>query len=131
MTLAPSTEHPHGLNEETFANLFTPDKPVIFAYHGYPTLIHKLTYNRRNHANFHVHGYNEEGTTTTPFDMVVLNRLDRFALALNVFQAVPKLQPHAAEAEQSYWSAMERHKLYISEHGQDMPEIRDWRWAPS
>ena len=128
MTLAPPDEHPHGINEADFTGLFTPDKPVIFAYHGYPTLIHKLTYNRPNHANFHVHGFNEEGTTTTPFDMVVLNKLDRFSLMRNAAKRVPRLAGEAAEIEQSYWSAMERHKLYISEHGQDMPEIRNWRW---
>ena len=128
MTLAPPDEHPHGINEADFTSLFTPDKPVIFAYHGYQTLIHKLTYNRPNHANFHVHGFNEEGTTTTPFDMVVLNKLDRFSLMSNAAKRVPRLAGEAAEIERSYWSAMERHKLYISEHGQDMPEIRNWRW---
>jgi xylulose-5-phosphate/fructose-6-phosphate phosphoketolase len=130
MTLAPADEHPHGLNAKDFESLFTADKPVVFAYHGYPTLIHKLTYNRANHANFHVHGYNEEGTTTTPFDMVVLNRLDRFSLMLNAFRHVPSLKPRQREAEKIYWSAMERHKLYISEHGKDMPEVADWRWSP-
>ena len=130
MTLAPPDEHPHGINEADFTGLFTPDKPVIFAYHGYPTLIHKLTYNRPNHANFHVHGFNEEGTTTTPFDMVVLNKLDRFSLMRNAAKRVPRLVGETAEVEQRYWSAMERHKLYISEHGQDMPEIRNWRWKP-
>ena len=129
MTLAPAEEHPHGLNEKNFESLFTANKPVIFAYHGYPALIHKLTYNRSNHENFHVHGFNEEGTTTTPFDMVVLNKLDRFSLMLNAFRYVPKLKSRYDEAEQIYWSAMERHKLYISEHGEDMPEIADWRWA--
>jgi len=129
MTLAPADEHPHGLNEKDFEALFTADKPVIFAYHGYPALIHKLTYNRINHANFHVHGYKEEGTTTTPFDMVVLNSLDRFSLMLNAFRHVPKLRPRYREAEEIYWSAMERHKLHISEHGKDMPEVADWRWA--
>jgi xylulose-5-phosphate/fructose-6-phosphate phosphoketolase len=130
MTLAPADEHPHGLDEKVFETLFTADKPVIFAYHGYPSLIHKLTYNRANHVNFHVHGFNEEGTTTTPFDMVVLNRLDRFSIMLNAFRHVPKLKPRHAEAEQIYWSAMERHKLYIIEHGKDMPEVADWRWTP-
>jgi xylulose-5-phosphate/fructose-6-phosphate phosphoketolase len=129
MTLAPADEHPHGLNEHDFAALFTTDKPVIFAHHGYPTLIHKLTYNRANHANFHVHGFNEEGTTTTPFDMVVLNKLDRFSLMLNAIKRVPRLASRVAEAEQAYWTAMERHKLFISEHGKDMPEVADWRWS--
>ncbi|HEX4271655.1 MAG TPA: phosphoketolase family protein, partial [Rhizomicrobium sp.] len=130
MTLAPASDHPHGLNEKDFEGLFTADKPVIFAYHGYPALVHKLTYDRANHANFHVHGFNEEGTTTTPFDMVVLNKLDRFSLMLNAFRRVPKLKPRIKEAEEIYWSAMERHKLYISEHGEDMPEVANWRWAP-
>lgn len=129
MTLAPADEHPHGFNEQDFIALFTADKPVIFAYHGYPTLIHKLTYNRTNHANFHVHGFNEEGTTTTPFDMVVLNKLDRFSLMRNAVKRVPRLAGQVADVEQAYWSAMERHKLYISEHGQDMPEVRNWRWS--
>ena len=129
MTLAPATEHPHGLNEQDFAGLFTADRPVIFAYHGYPTLVHKLTYNRANHDNMHVHGFNEEGTTTTPFDMVVLNKLDRFSLMLNAVKRVRRLGDRVSEAEQIYWSAMERHKLYISEHGEDMPEVRDWRWS--
>jgi xylulose-5-phosphate/fructose-6-phosphate phosphoketolase len=131
MTLAPASEHPHGLNDQNFAALFTTDKPVIFAFHGYPTLIHKLTYNRANHANFHVHGYNEEGTTTTPFDMVVLNKLDRFSLVLNSVRRVPRLANLVAQAEQTYWSAIERHKLYISEHGMDLPEICNWRWSAS
>jgi xylulose-5-phosphate/fructose-6-phosphate phosphoketolase len=129
MTLAPPDEHPHGLNEQDFTDLFTADRPVIFAYHGYPTLVHKLTYKRANHAKFHVHGFNEEGTTTTPFDMVVLNKLDRFSLMRNAVNRVPRLAGQFAEVEQSYWSAMERHKLYISEHGQDMPEVRNWRWS--
>jgi xylulose-5-phosphate/fructose-6-phosphate phosphoketolase len=129
MTLAPASEHPHGLNDQDFASLFTADRPVIFGYHGYPTLIHKLTYNRANHANFHVHGYREEGTTTTPFDMVVLNKLDRFSLMLNAIKRVPRLADRIAATEQDYWSAMERHKLYISEHGQDMPEVKNWRWT--
>jgi xylulose-5-phosphate/fructose-6-phosphate phosphoketolase len=91
--------------------------------------VHKLTYNRTNHANFHVHGFNEEGTTTTPFDMVVLNMLDRFSLMRNAVKHVPRLADQVADVEQVYWSARERHKLYISEHGQDMPEIRNWRWS--
>jgi xylulose-5-phosphate/fructose-6-phosphate phosphoketolase len=130
MTLMPADEHPHGLDEHDFDALFTRDKPVIFAYHGYPTLIHKLTYNRANHGNLHVHGYNEEGTTTTPFDMVVLNKLDRFSLMRNAVKRVPRLAGHVAKVEQVYWTAMERHKLYISEHGADMPEVANWRWTP-
>jgi xylulose-5-phosphate/fructose-6-phosphate phosphoketolase len=131
MRLLPETDHPHGLDETDFAEIFTRDKPVIFAYHGYPALIHKLTYNRANHDNFHVHGYKEEGTTTTPFDMVVLNNLDRFSLALDAVRRVPRLANRICEAEQDYWSFMERHKLYISEHGKDLPEICDWHWAPA
>jgi xylulose-5-phosphate/fructose-6-phosphate phosphoketolase len=129
MRLLPETDHPHGLDETDFGEIFTRDKPVIFAYHGYPALIHKLTYNRANHDNFHVHGYKEEGTTTTPFDMVVLNNLDRFSLALDAVRRVPRLANRICEAEQDYWSMMERHKLYISEHGKDLPEICDWHWV--
>ncbi len=121
-------EHPRGLEEGDFAALLTRDKPVIFAFHGYPALIHKLTYNRANHENFHVHGYKEEGTTTTPFDMTVLNNLDRFSLALDVIRRVPRLADRVGRAEEDYWSAMERHKLYIGAHGEDLPEVRDWRW---
>jgi xylulose-5-phosphate/fructose-6-phosphate phosphoketolase len=130
MTLTPATEHPHGFNDQDFCALFTRDRPVVFAFHGYPTLVHSLTYKRANHANFHVHGFRDEGTTTTPFDMVVLNRLDRFSLMLNAVKSVPRLADRVAEVEQAYWSAMERHKLYITEHGEDLPEIRDWRWSP-
>jgi xylulose-5-phosphate/fructose-6-phosphate phosphoketolase len=130
MTLSSPAEHPHGFNDHDFTALFTEDKPVIFAYHGYPTLIHKLTYNRANHRNFHVHGYNEEGTTTTPFDMVVLNKLDRFSLMLNAIKRVPRLASRLGDMENVYWTAMERHKLHISEHGEDLPEIKGWRWAP-
>ncbi len=129
MRLMPEGDHPHGMNDREFENLFTRDKPVIFAFHGYPTLIHKLTYNRVNHGNFHVHGYKEEGTTTTPFDMVVLNNLDRYALALDAIRRVPRLADRIGRAEQTYWSAMERHKLYISEHGEDLPEVREWKWS--
>ena len=129
MTLQPATEHPHGLEDRDFDALFACDKPVIFAYHGYPTLIHKLTYNRRNHANIHVHGFKEEGTTTTPFDMVVLNGLDRYSLALDAIRRSERFRDRSEDATQRYWTMMERHKLYISEHGEDMPEVRDWRWA--
>ena len=128
MVLQPQSEHSHGLQDHTFDALFTLDKPVIFAFHGYPALIHKLTYRRHNHDNIHVRGYKEEGTTTTPFDMVVLNNLDRFQLALDVIKRIPRLN-HLVEAETArYWSTMQKHKLYISEHGEDMPEIRDWQW---
>jgi xylulose-5-phosphate/fructose-6-phosphate phosphoketolase len=128
MVLQPQSEHPHGLEDQDFDELFTVDKPVIFAFHGYPSLIHKLTYRRRNHDNIHVRGYKEEGTTTTPFDMVVLNNLDRYQLALDAIQRIPRLIDQVDKATARYWTTMERHKLYISEHGDDMPEVRDWRW---
>jgi xylulose-5-phosphate/fructose-6-phosphate phosphoketolase len=128
MTLQPSTEHPHGLSDRDFDSLFTTDKPVIFAYHGYPWLIHRLTYRRTNHANLHVRGYKEEGTTTTPFDMTVLNDLDRFHLAGDVVDRVPRLQPVNAHFKQFLRNKLVDHQGYIREHGDDMPEIRDWKW---
>jgi xylulose-5-phosphate/fructose-6-phosphate phosphoketolase len=128
MVLQPSSEHPHGLDDRAFDEIFTKDKPVLFAFHGYPTLIHRLTYRRNNHHNIHVRGYNEEGTTTTPFDMVVLNHLDRYQLAFDVVRRVPRLAALRAEAEKRYWSTIERHKLYVCEHGADMPEVVNWRW---
>jgi xylulose-5-phosphate/fructose-6-phosphate phosphoketolase len=128
MVLQPASEHPHGLQDPAFDALFTTDKPVIFAFHGYPAMVHKLTYRRHNHANIHVRGYKEEGTTTTAFDMVVLNNLDRYQLALDAIQRIPRFQ-HLVDAETArYWTTMERHKLYICEHGDDMPEVKDWRW---
>jgi xylulose-5-phosphate/fructose-6-phosphate phosphoketolase len=130
MALQPATEHPHGLADEDFDALFTTDKPIIFAFHGYPTLIHRLTYRRRNHDNIHVRGYLEEGTTTTPFDMVVLNRMDRFRLALDVILRVPRLGGMAERASQRFAESIERHKRYVSEHGEDLPEIRNWTWSP-
>jgi len=129
MCLQPQTAHPHGLGDPDFDGLFTVDRPVIFAFHGYPGIIHQLTYNRRNHDNFHVRGYREEGTTTTPFDMVVLNNLDRYQLALDAISRVPRLSDQVEAAQERYWTTMERHKLYVSEHGEDMPEVRDWRWT--
>jgi xylulose-5-phosphate/fructose-6-phosphate phosphoketolase len=129
MVLQPQSEHPHGLSDEDFEYLFTADRPVIFAFHGYPAMIHKLTYRRRNHHNIHVRGYKEEGTTTTPFDMVVLNDLDRYRLALDAIARIPRFSDRVAAETQRYWATMERHKLYIAEHGEDMPEVRDWRWA--
>ena len=126
--LQPQSEHPHGLEDQDFDELFTKDKPVIFAFHGYPSLIHKLTYRRHNHDNIHVRGFRDEGTTTTPFDMVVLNNLDRFQLALDAIRRIPRLSDQVEKATARYWTDMERHKLYISEHGDDMPEVRDWRW---
>jgi xylulose-5-phosphate/fructose-6-phosphate phosphoketolase len=129
MVLQPQAEHPHGLEDRDFDDLFTADRPVIFAYHGYPTMIHKLTYKRRNHDNMHVHGYREEGTTTTPFDMVVLNGLDRYRLALDAIRYIPRYRDRVEEATERYWTAMERHKLYVGEHGEDMPEVKNWRWS--
>ena len=129
MVLEPQSEHPHGLEDQDFDELFTTDKPVIFAFHGYPGIIHKLTYRRRNHDNIHVRGYKEEGTTTTPFDMVVLNNLDRYQLALDAIKRIPRLSDQVDTATARYWTMMERHKLYIAEHGEDLPEVRDWRWT--
>lgn len=128
MTLQPQEEHPHGLSSKEFDSLFTIDKPIIFAYHGYPWLIHRLTYRRTNHGNLHVRGYKEEGTTTTPFDMVVLNTLDRFHLVMDVANRVPKLQPQAAHIKQRMRDKLNAHTQYIHLHGEDMPEIRDWTW---
>ncbi len=128
MVLQPPSEHPHGLEDHEFDALFTTDKPVIFAFHGYPAIVHKLTYRRHNHDNIHVRGYQEEGTTTTAFDMVVLNNLDRYQLALDAISRIPRFA-HLVRAETArYWTTMERHKLYISEHGDDMPEVKDWCW---
>ena len=128
MTLQPSEEHPHGLSNRDFDALFTMDKPIIFAYHGYPWLIHRLTYRRTNHPNLHVRGYKEEGTTTTPFDMVVRNDLDRFHLVMDVADRVPKLGGEAAYLKQHMRDKRIEHKQYIVRHGEDMPEIRNWRW---
>ena len=128
MTLQPQEEHPHGLSTREFDTLFTVDKPIIFAYHGYPWLIHRLTYRRTNHKNLHVRGYKEEGTTTTPFDMVVRNDLDRFHLVADVIDRVPKLGPIAAYAKQAIRDKLVEHREYITKYGQDMPEIREWTW---
>ncbi len=130
MALQPPGEHPHGLPDREFDAIFTKDRPIIFAFHGYPWLIHRLTYRRTNHANLHVRGYKEEGTTTTPFDMVVLNDLDRFHLAGDVIDRVPALAARAAYAKQELRDRLLEHKHYIHRHGEDMPEIRDWTWAP-
>jgi xylulose-5-phosphate/fructose-6-phosphate phosphoketolase len=128
MTLQPHEEHPHGLTNHDFDALFTTDKPIIFAYHGYPWLIHRLTYRRTNHHNLHVRGYKEEGTTTTPFDMVVRNDLDRFHLASDVIDRLPKLGYMAAYAKQAMRDKLIEHKQYITRHGDDMPEVKNWRW---
>ncbi len=129
MTLQPESEHPHGLSDVDFDSLFTTDKPIIFAFHGYPTLIHRLTYRRTNHTNMHVRGYKEEGTTTTPFDMVVLNDLDRFHLVMDVIDRVPKLKRIGAHVKQLMRDKRLEHTQYIRKHGDDMPEIRVWKWA--
>jgi xylulose-5-phosphate/fructose-6-phosphate phosphoketolase len=128
MTIQPSSEHPHGLSDREFDSIFTTDKPVIFAYHGYPWLIHRLTYRRNNHDNLHVRGYKEEGTTTTPFDMTVLNDLDRYHLAGDVIDRVPRLQRVGAHFKQMLRAKLVEHKQHICELGDDLPEIRDWKW---
>jgi xylulose-5-phosphate/fructose-6-phosphate phosphoketolase len=130
MTLQPQEVHPHGLTDHDFDALFTTDRPVIFAHHGYPWLIHRLTYRRTNHQNFHVRGYREEGTTTTPFDMVVRNELDRYHLASDVIDRLPKLGYLAAYAKQALRDKLIEHKTYIRQHGEDLPEVRDWHWSP-
>ena len=129
MRLQDDRAHPHGLSDAEFDALFTTDTPVVFAYHGYPTLIHRLTYRRANHGNLHVHGYQEEGTTTTPFDMCVLNELDRYHLAIDVIDRVPRLRDVSAHVRDELRNALIRHSTYIREHGQDLPEIRDWTWG--
>src|SRR4029077_15732154 len=128
MRLQPPTEHPHGLSDAEFDDLFTPDKPVIFAYHGYPWLIHRPTYRRANHPNIHVRGYKEEGTTTTPFDMVMLNDLDRFHLVIDVIDRVPGLAGRAGELRQAMVDRRVEARAYTREFGEDAPEIRNWTW---
>lgn len=129
MKLQPSSEHPHGLSDRDFDAFFTKDKPIIFAFHGYPWLIHRLTYRRTNHKNLHVRGYKEEGTTTTPFDMVVLNELDRFHLVEDVIDRLPQLGARAAYFKQAIRGKLVEHRQYIEEHGDDMPEISGWKWG--
>ena len=131
MKLQPPSEHPHGLSDYEFDAFFTTDKPIIFAYHGYPWLIHRLTYRRTGHANLHVRGYKEEGTTSTPFDMCVMNELDRFSLVKAVIKLVPSLSVRAAYAMQAIHNKLIEHKEYISRYGDDMPEIAGWSWARS
>ena len=128
MKLQSDSEHPHGLSDRDFDSLFTRDKPIIFAFHGYPTLIHRLTYRRTNHGNLHVRGYKEEGTVTTAFDMTVLNDLDRFHLAIDVVNRLPQTGSRGDYLKQVLSNKLIEHKLYIAEHGVDMPEIRDWKW---
>ncbi|HEX6630450.1 MAG TPA: phosphoketolase family protein, partial [Gemmatimonadaceae bacterium] len=131
MALQSEREHPHGLTDADFDALFTADRPVVFAFHGYPALVHRLTYRRTNHGNVHVHGFREEGSTTTPFDMTVLNGLDRFHLALDAVARVPRLEGDARTvAAAARWrKALEEHTRHVRAHGEDMPEVRDWRWS--
>ena len=129
MKLQPSSEHPHGLSDKDFDRLFTISKPIVFAYHGYPALIHRLTYRRTNHGSLHVRGFKEEGTTTTPFDMTVLNDLDRFHLVMDVIDRVPRLGSNSARVKKAMHDKLLAHKQYIRQHGDDMPEIRDWKWT--
>jgi xylulose-5-phosphate/fructose-6-phosphate phosphoketolase len=129
MALQSSEEHPHGMSESRFESLFTKSAPVIFAYHGYPSLIHRLLYKRGDTERFHVHGYREEGTTTTPFDMTVLNGLDRFHLAADAIDRTPRLGNRAAHVQQSICDLLVKHRRYIDEHGEDLPEIQNWRWT--
>jgi xylulose-5-phosphate/fructose-6-phosphate phosphoketolase len=129
MKLQPQSEHPHGLSDADFDELFTKDKPVVFAFHAYPWLIHRLTYRRTNHGNIHVRGYKEEGTITTPFDMTVLNDLDRFHLVMDVIDRVPGTEAKGAQLKQQLQGKLVEHKQYINQHGQDLPEIREWEWG--
>jgi xylulose-5-phosphate/fructose-6-phosphate phosphoketolase len=129
LKLQPADAHPHGLSDAAFDALFTRDKPVIFAFHAYPRLIHQLTYRRTNHRNLHVHGYQEEGTITTPFDMTVLNRLDRFHLVMAAIDCLPQTGAPGLRLRQRMADKLVEHKVYIERHGEDMPEIRDWKWA--
>jgi xylulose-5-phosphate/fructose-6-phosphate phosphoketolase len=129
MKLQPQSEHPHGLNDAAFDGLFTRDKPVIFAFHAYPWLIHRLTYRRTNHANFHVRGYKEEGTITTPFDMTVLNELDRFHLVMDAIDRLPQAGVTGAALKGRLTAKLVEHQHYIRQFGQDLPEIRNWRWS--
>jgi len=131
MKLQPQSEHPHGLSDVDFDALFTKDKPIIFAFHGYPWLIHRLTYRRTNHANLHVRGYKEEGTITTAFDMTVLNDLDRFHLVMDTIDRLPQTGDQGVYLKQQLKDKLIEHKEYIDLFGEDMPEIRNWRWDTS
>jgi xylulose-5-phosphate/fructose-6-phosphate phosphoketolase len=131
MRLQPASEHPHGLSDTDFDRLFTRDKPIIFAYHGYPGLIHRLTYRRLNHHNLHVRGYKEEGSITTPFDMAVLNDLDRFHLVGDAVARLPQLGARGVTLQQHMIDSLATHRQYIRAHGEDMPSIRNWRWPLS
>jgi xylulose-5-phosphate/fructose-6-phosphate phosphoketolase len=128
MKLQPQSEHPHGLSDADFDTLFTKDKPVIFAFHAYPWLIHRLTYRRTNHDNIHVRGYKEEGTITTPFDMTVLNDLDRFHLAMDTIDRIPRITEKGAYLKQTLKDKLVEHGRYIRKQGRDLPEIRNWQW---
>jgi xylulose-5-phosphate/fructose-6-phosphate phosphoketolase len=127
--LMPQADHPHGLSDMDFDELFTKDKPVIFAYHAYPVLIHRLTYRRTNHDNLHVHGYKEEGTITTPFDMTVLNGLDRFHLVMDAIDRLPQTGDQGIYLKQQLKDKLVEHKQYIDKNGEDLPEIRNWKWS--
>jgi xylulose-5-phosphate/fructose-6-phosphate phosphoketolase len=131
MTLPPASEHPHGLSDADFDSLFTKDKPIVFAFHGYPTLIHRLTYRRTNNRNIHVRGYTGEGTTITPFDMVVMNDLHRFHLVEDVINRLPCLGSKGAYTKQWLQNKLLDHKAYIEMYGDDMPEINAWQWTQS
>ena len=128
MRLQPASEHPHGLTDKSLDSLFTTDKPVVFAYHGYPWLIHRLTYRRNGHDHLHVRGYKEEGTTTTPFDMVMLNDLDRFHLVMDVIDRVPGLSSRAAHLRQQMVDTRIRARAWTREYGEDHPDVSDWVW---
>jgi xylulose-5-phosphate/fructose-6-phosphate phosphoketolase len=129
MRLQPPSAHPHGLSDSDFDAFFTRSTPVIFAFHGYPALIHRLTYRRTNHENFHVRGYQEEGTITTPFDMTVLNELDRFHLALSALDRLPDQGSAGAKLRKLLEDKLVAHRGYIREHGEDMPEVKNWKWS--